>query len=283
MVGARGCRARPPAAWCRSPLPSSAIWFRWRERQVAMGRLLFAIMTGNLLGATLAGVVGDLVGWRGVFFVTGAFGARGAGGGRAGFRGFAETAGRFDLSTLDPELPRHLHAIRWPRSVSARCFSKRCSCTACFPISRRCCTRRARRAPRSPASSSPASASAARSTAVCVSRLLPRLGETPHDALRRHGRWASACSSSPRALPWPVEFANFAAARLRLLHAARRHPDLRQRTGAGRARLGDGAAFVFLLSWGRRPGRSSMASACAPSASRRCCIVGAARAGRRSA
>ncbi len=45
------------------------------ERQVAMGRLLFAIMTGNLLGATCAGVVGDLVGWRGVFFVTGAFGA----------------------------------------------------------------------------------------------------------------------------------------------------------------------------------------------------------------
>ena len=40
-----------------------------------MGRLLFAIMTGNLLGATCAGVVGDLVGWRGVFFVTGAFGA----------------------------------------------------------------------------------------------------------------------------------------------------------------------------------------------------------------
>jgi predicted MFS family arabinose efflux permease len=44
------------------------------ERQVAMGRLLFAIMTGNLLGATCAGVVGDLVGWRGVFFVTGALG-----------------------------------------------------------------------------------------------------------------------------------------------------------------------------------------------------------------
>src|SRR5512140_1938376 len=38
------------------------------ERQVAMGRLLFAIMTGNLLGATCAGVVGDLLGWRGVFF-----------------------------------------------------------------------------------------------------------------------------------------------------------------------------------------------------------------------
>src|SRR5665213_3682804 len=46
-----------------------------RERQVAMGRLLFAIMTGNLLGATCAGVVGDLVGWRGVFFVTGLLGS----------------------------------------------------------------------------------------------------------------------------------------------------------------------------------------------------------------
>ena len=41
------------------------------QRQVAMGRVLFAIMTGNLLGASCAGVIGDLIGWRGVFFVTG--------------------------------------------------------------------------------------------------------------------------------------------------------------------------------------------------------------------
>ncbi len=54
------------------------------RRQVAMGRLLFAIMTGNLLGATLAGVVGDLVGWRGVFFVTGGFRLTGFGNHRAG-------------------------------------------------------------------------------------------------------------------------------------------------------------------------------------------------------
>lgn len=45
------------------------------ERQVAMGRLLFALMTGNLLGSTCAGIVSDLVGWRGVFFVNGSFGA----------------------------------------------------------------------------------------------------------------------------------------------------------------------------------------------------------------
>jgi predicted MFS family arabinose efflux permease len=36
-------------------------------RQVAMGRLLLAIMTGNLLGATSAGVIADLFGWRAVF------------------------------------------------------------------------------------------------------------------------------------------------------------------------------------------------------------------------
>ena len=43
-----------------------------QQRQVAIGRLLFAAMSGNLLGASGAGVIGDLVGWRGVFFVTGA-------------------------------------------------------------------------------------------------------------------------------------------------------------------------------------------------------------------
>lgn len=37
------------------------------KRQVAIGRLLMATMTGNILGAAAAGAVGDLVGWRGVF------------------------------------------------------------------------------------------------------------------------------------------------------------------------------------------------------------------------
>lgn len=37
------------------------------KRQVALGRLLFAIMSGNLLGASCAGVLADLLGWRSVF------------------------------------------------------------------------------------------------------------------------------------------------------------------------------------------------------------------------
>jgi len=74
-----------------------------QERQVAMGRLLFAIMTGNLLGATCAGVVGDLLGWRGVFITIGSLGALASAVGTIGFRGRTEsTRGRFDLSNLVP-------------------------------------------------------------------------------------------------------------------------------------------------------------------------------------
>jgi predicted MFS family arabinose efflux permease len=72
------------------------------ERQVAMGHLLFAIMTGNLLGATCAGVLGDLIGWRGVFFATGLFGAFVLVAAVIGFRGALEAGGRFDLSMLGP-------------------------------------------------------------------------------------------------------------------------------------------------------------------------------------
>src|SRR5581483_6511924 len=73
------------------------------DRQVAMGRLLFAIMTGNLLGATCAGVVGDLLGWRGVFFVIGSLGALACTVGIVGFRGHSENGpGRFDLSNFIP-------------------------------------------------------------------------------------------------------------------------------------------------------------------------------------
>jgi len=44
------------------------------ERQVAIGRMLAIALTGNLIGATISGVLGDLFGWRGVFFSIGSFG-----------------------------------------------------------------------------------------------------------------------------------------------------------------------------------------------------------------
>lgn len=73
------------------------------ERQVAMGRVLFAIMSANLLSEAGAGVVGDLIGWRGVFFAAGII----------GLLAFStavprlwklddKTDGRFDLRRLRP-------------------------------------------------------------------------------------------------------------------------------------------------------------------------------------
>ena len=45
------------------------------QRQVAIGRLLAVGLTGNLIGASIAGVIGDFLGWRGVFAILGAFGS----------------------------------------------------------------------------------------------------------------------------------------------------------------------------------------------------------------
>ena len=44
------------------------------QRQVMIGRLLAVGLTGNVLGAAIAGVIGDLFGWRGIFAVIGLFG-----------------------------------------------------------------------------------------------------------------------------------------------------------------------------------------------------------------
>src|SRR6202023_4408778 len=41
------------------------------KRQIAIGRTLAGSMTGNLLGASFSGVIGDFLGWRGVLAVLG--------------------------------------------------------------------------------------------------------------------------------------------------------------------------------------------------------------------
>jgi predicted MFS family arabinose efflux permease len=47
--------------------------FSINERRVAMSRIMAGALSGNLLGATFSGVLGDLVGWRGVLIVLGCF------------------------------------------------------------------------------------------------------------------------------------------------------------------------------------------------------------------
>lgn len=70
------------------------------ERQVGIGRVLTASISGQLLGAVGAGLMGDLVGWRGVL-VAGGLGVALAGAYAAiGFRGVTETrSGPPDIAT----------------------------------------------------------------------------------------------------------------------------------------------------------------------------------------
>ncbi|QPF88176.1 MFS transporter [Bradyrhizobium genosp. L] len=59
------------------------------KRQLAIGRTLAGSMTGNLLGATASGLIGDLLGWRGVLAVLGGLVIIVAVAVAAGFRGAA--------------------------------------------------------------------------------------------------------------------------------------------------------------------------------------------------
>lgn len=43
------------------------------QRQLAIGRMLAVALTGNIIGATLSGVISDLFSWRGMFVVLGLF------------------------------------------------------------------------------------------------------------------------------------------------------------------------------------------------------------------
>ena len=71
------------------------------KRQVAIGRTLAGSMTGNLLGASFSGVIGDFLGWRGVLAVLGVLVIAASVAVAAGFRGAALTrAPRTSLSTL---------------------------------------------------------------------------------------------------------------------------------------------------------------------------------------
>lgn len=71
------------------------------RRQVAIGRTLAGSMTGNLLGASFSGVIGDFLGWRGVLAVLGLLVIAASVAVAAGFRGAALTrATKTNLSTL---------------------------------------------------------------------------------------------------------------------------------------------------------------------------------------
>src|SRR5258707_1339698 len=71
------------------------------KRQIAIGRTLMGSMTGNLLGASASGLIGDFLGWRGVLAVLGVLVIVAAIAVAAGFRGATLTRPpRTNLSML---------------------------------------------------------------------------------------------------------------------------------------------------------------------------------------
>src|SRR6202158_2506124 len=72
------------------------------KRQVAIGRTLAGSMTGNLLGASASGIIGDFLGWRGVLAVLGLLVIVASVAVTAGFRSAAltRTAVKMDLGML---------------------------------------------------------------------------------------------------------------------------------------------------------------------------------------
>jgi predicted MFS family arabinose efflux permease len=72
------------------------------KRQVAIGRTLAGSMTGNLLGASVSGLIGDFLGWRGVLAVLGLLAVVASVAVTIGFRGgvLKRAPAKVDLSVL---------------------------------------------------------------------------------------------------------------------------------------------------------------------------------------
>ena len=72
------------------------------KRQVAIGRTLAGSMTGNLLGASLSGLIGDFLGWRGVLAILGSLAVVASVAVAVGFRGskLTRSPAKVDLSII---------------------------------------------------------------------------------------------------------------------------------------------------------------------------------------
>lgn len=71
------------------------------KRQIAISRTLAGSMTGNLLGATASGIIGDFIGWRGVLVILGVLGLIAGAAVAVGFRNAALAhPPKTDLKTL---------------------------------------------------------------------------------------------------------------------------------------------------------------------------------------
>src|SRR5665213_3266733 len=104
------------------------------RRQVAIGRTLAGSMTGNLLGASLSGLIGDFLGWRGVLAVLGSLAVVSSVAVALGFRGTAltPTPAKADLAVLKHGY-RTIFANPNARVVYSAVFIEGCCVLGLFP------------------------------------------------------------------------------------------------------------------------------------------------------
>ena len=165
-------RARPDQR--SGPAPS--------KRQVAIGRTLIAgSMTGNLLGASLSGLIGDFLGWRGVLVLLGVLVCWRRWRSAAGFRGVRRSMASVAPAASISSVLRHGYRTIFANPNAAVCYSAVFveGCLRARPVSlssRRFCSNSA-----SPSLSIAGVVIAGFAVGglfytLSVSRLLPRLG-----------------------------------------------------------------------------------------------------------
>lgn len=90
------------------------------QRQVAISRVLAGSMAGNILGATVSGIIGDFFGWRGVLAVLGVLAIVASVAVYLGFKGaaLAKPPGKMNLGTL-----RHGYRTIFANPNTMICYS----------------------------------------------------------------------------------------------------------------------------------------------------------------
>jgi predicted MFS family arabinose efflux permease len=113
------------------------------KRQVAIGRTLAGSMTGNLLGASVSGVIGDWLGWRGVLAVLGLLAIAASVAITMGFRGAALTRAPEPIFRRSRPATAPSSPIR-TRFAMRRYSSRAAACSGYFRSSPRSCLKRAK-------------------------------------------------------------------------------------------------------------------------------------------
>ena len=176
------------------------------ERQVMIGRMLFAIISGQMLGSVVSGFANDAFGWHSALVIGAGVGAVAAavawlampaGASAAASRDSGSFATLYGRVLANPKAPWLIGGVAVEGDVLLRPLSVHGRAAA---ARRR--GRPAARSPPSPASSSAPSASAACSTRSSVRVLLRLLRRAPHVPDRLGAARPSATPRSPFVPTW---------------------------------------------------------------------------------